>query len=99
MILALLGFLALAGVFVLRAFHAGWRVHGASEPIRPWMSVPYVAHSRHVSTGLLWTALGLPPHAHDRRPIGRIAREQNRPVDEVMEKLKTAIDHAPKAPH
>lgn len=99
MILALLGFLGIAGVFILRAYSSGRHAQGNAEQIRPWMSVPYVAHSRHVPSAVLWSALGIPPHRHDRRPIGRIAREQKRPVDDVIATLKQAIDRAPKAPH
>jgi hypothetical protein len=93
--IALLATLALAGILAFRAFEFGGRVHANEEPIRPWMTVPYIAHSRHVSQNVLWAALGLPSHLHDHRPIGRIARQQGRPVADVVSALKSAIEHAP----
>jgi hypothetical protein len=88
--------LALAGVLAFRAFNFGNRVHGSDEPIRPWMTVPYIAHSRHVPQNVLWGALGLPAHLHDHRPIGAIARKQGRPVADVISSLKSAIEREPK---
>jgi hypothetical protein len=85
-----------AALLAFRAVELG-RIHSAEETIRPWMSVPYIAHSHRVSPGVLWTALGIPPHPHDRRPLSRIAREQKRPVEEVIVKLKNALEHAAKS--
>src|SRR5438445_11916903 len=67
-----------------------WRLH-RDEPIRPWMSVPYVAHSYRVPPHVLYEALGMPHPPHDRRPINEIAQEQNRSVDEVIATLQSAI--------
>jgi hypothetical protein len=89
--------LALGTVLAIRAFTFSGRMHAAEEPLRPWMTVPYIAHSRHVPQNLLWGALGIPAHLHDHRPIGRIAREQKRPVADVISSLKSAIEHPPKA--
>ncbi len=63
----------------------------ASEPIRPWMSVPYIAHSYHVPTRVLFEALGLSEDRRDWRPIAAIARQQNRTVQEVIHILYQAI--------
>jgi hypothetical protein len=93
--IALAATLALAAVLAFRAFHLGGHVRGTDEPLRPWMTVPYIAHSRHVSQDLLWTALGIPAHLHDHRPIGRIARQQKRSVADVITTLQSAIEHAP----
>ena len=67
-----------------------WRLH-RDEVIRPWMSVPYVAHSYRVPPPVLYEALQIPPLLHDRRPIRDIAQQQNRPVDEVIAVLQNAI--------
>jgi hypothetical protein len=88
--------LALAGVLAFRAYEYGSRMHANEEPLRPWMTVPYIAHSRHVPQTVLWGALGIAPHLHDHRPIGRIAKEQKRPVTDVISNLKSAIQHQPK---
>ena len=77
--IAFIGALALAGLLVFRAVHFSGRVGASDEPIRPWMTVPYIAHSRHIAQNVLWSALGIPAHLHDHRPIGRIAREQTAP--------------------
>src|SRR5438045_5626920 len=67
-----------------------WRFH-RDEPVRPWMSVPYVAHSYHVPPQVLYEALGIPHPPHDHRPIKEIAEEQNRSLDEVIATLQRAI--------
>lgn len=92
----------LAAFLAFRAVQAGVRARG-DEPIRPWMTVPYVAHSHHVQQDALWNALGIPPHRHDHRPLGRIARDQNLRVGDLIATLKGAIvvappRHAPSAP-
>lgn len=70
--------------------------HHRDEPIRGWMSVPMVAHSYHVPPRVLYQALGLPvPTVHpDRRPLKLIAREQNRPMEEIRITLEAAIQRA-----
>jgi hypothetical protein len=70
------------------------RVRHASERVRPWMSIPYIARSRHVPAEVLYQSLGLTPSRRDRRPLGRIARQQGRPVDELIATVETAIAHA-----
>ena len=67
-----------------------WRLH-RDEVIRPWMSVPYIAHSYRVPPHVLYEALRIPPVPHDRRPIREIASEQNRSVDELIPVLQSAI--------
>ena len=80
------------GLFSVRAVRRAvyWRFH-RDEPVRPWMSVPYVAHSYHVPPQVLYEALGIPHPPHDRRPIKEIAEEQNRSLDEVIATLQRAI--------
>jgi hypothetical protein len=80
------------GLFAVRTVRRAmfWRTH-REEVIRPWMSIPYVAHSYRVPPHVLYQALGIPPQPHDRRPLKQIAREQNRSVDEVTSVLQDAI--------
>ena len=80
------------GVFAVRTVQRAmyWRAH-RDEVIRPWMSVPYVAHSYRVPPHVLYQALGIPPQPHDRRPLKQIAREQNRSVDDLSAVLRDAI--------
>ena len=90
--LAFLVALAITSLFAMRAMRAASHLRsGGDEPIRPWMSVPYIAHAYHVPPPVLFEALGIPPNPHDRRPIMRIAREQGRPVSLVIGDLMVAI--------
>ena len=92
-LLAAFGLVLLAtGLFSVRAVRRAvyWRLH-RDEPVRPWMSVPYVAHSYRVPPQVLYEALGIPHPPHDRRPIKEIAEEQSRSVDEVIATLQSAI--------
>jgi len=84
--------LAVTALFAVRTVRRAiyWRFHH-DEQIRPWMSVPYIAHSYRVPPRVLYEALRIYPTPHDRRPIREIAREQNRPVDEVILDLQKAI--------
>lgn len=88
---ALVASLAVAAIFASRAAHYAKSTHTEFESIRPGMSIPYIAHSKHVPARVLWKALGIPPHAHDRRPLSRIAREQGRPVEQLITALREAI--------
>jgi hypothetical protein len=79
-----------------------WRQH-RDEVIRPWMTVPYVAHSYRVPPPVLYEALGIPHRPGDHRPLRQIAREQNVSADHVIETLQTAIvrfqqNNVPNAP-
>lgn len=81
------------GLFAVRTVRRAmfWRVHH-DETIRPWMSIPYVAHSYRIPPHVLYQTLKIPPQLHDRRPLKEIAREQNRSVEEVIAALQDAID-------
>ena len=96
-VLAFVLVVSFTGIFALRTVRRAiyWHYH-QDEPIRPWMSLGYVAHSYGVPPWVLYQALGLPPkpEGRDRRPIREIAREQHRSVDEVIAILQDAIVHA-----
>lgn len=83
------------GLFAVRTFRRAiyWRMH-RDEVIRPWMSLPYVAHSYRVPPHVLYDALKLEHPPHDRRPIRQIAKEQNRSVNDVIKTLSDAIGRA-----
>jgi hypothetical protein len=91
---------AIAGTFVF-GFRAGShvrRIRWQNEPIRPWMSVPFIAHTHHVRPEILFQAIGLPPNERDRRPLRRIARAEGRPVADVVRDVETAIANTRKGP-
>jgi hypothetical protein len=88
--------LAIAGTFIF-AFRAGRyarRLRFENEPIRPWMSVPFIAHTHHVPSAVLFHAIGVEPQPHDRRPLETIAHEQRRPLADVVRDLERALAKA-----
>jgi hypothetical protein len=89
--LAFLLSISLTAVFAFRAGRHARHMRFESESIRPWMSVPFIAHTHHVPADPLFEAIGLPPHPHDRRPLRRIAHDENRPVSELISRLEQAI--------
>jgi hypothetical protein len=101
LVVALAFVLAIAGTFVF-AYRAGRRarqIRTENEPIRAWMSVPFIAHTHHVPASVLFQAIGVHPQApHDRRSIRHIAHELNRPVPELIGQLQRAIDAAGQPP-
>jgi len=92
--LALVLAVALTGLFAVRTVRRAvyWSFH-RDETIRPWMSIPYVAHSYRVPPHVLYEALGIPHPPHDRQPIRELAHEQNRSAEELIAILETAIAH------
>lgn len=91
-VLAFLAAIGGAFVFGYRATRDARHIHESHEPVRPWMSIPWVAHTHHVPESVLFDAIGIHPRGpHDRRSIRRLARELNRPVPEVIRELERAI--------
>jgi hypothetical protein len=91
--LFVLGFvvsLVIVVVFALQAFRHAPRPR-VNEPIRPWMTLPYIAHSYNVPPAVLYQALNVPRLPRDRRPLTMIARQQNRSVASVIAALQEAI--------
>jgi len=84
---------AIAGTFVfaLRAGRHARQLRRENEPIRAWMSVPFIAHTHHVPSALLYHAIGLEPQPHDRRPLRAIARDEHRPVADMERDLERAL--------
>ena len=90
MLLGLVLSLAVVAFFAVRSLQHVPR-RQVDEPIRPWMSVPFIAHTHHVPSALLFHAIGLEPEQHDRRPLRLIARQEHRPVEDMMRDLERAL--------
>ncbi|MBU4530422.1 MAG: hypothetical protein KUA43_01045 [Hoeflea sp.] len=95
--------LTLALVFTIRAgvFFVYWQNH-ADEPIEGWMTIRYVAKSYRVEPKIVHDAIDLPKTGPDHRPLVKIARERNQPLDaltaqiiEAIEAERTARDQPP----
>jgi hypothetical protein len=80
-------------VFAIRSVRQAPHLR-VDEPIRPWMTVPYIAHSYRVPSYVLYQTLGISAQRLDKRPISVIARLQNRSVESVIAALKDAITRA-----
>lgn len=82
--------LAIIGVFGVRLVrHSQFR--RADEPLRPWMTLPYIAHAYHVPVVDLYQALNISPVLHDRRTVMKLSKDLKLPLAEVTTKLKQAI--------
>lgn len=93
--------LAIVGTFIFasRAGRRARQIHTANEPIREWMSVPFIAHTHHVPASVLFRAIGVrPQEPHDWRSVRHIAHELNRPAPELIAQLQRAIDAAAQRP-
>ena len=86
-------------LFASRTTRMVRQIHSENEPIRAWMSVPFIAHAHHVAPSVLFAAIGVQPRQpRDRRSVRRIARDLNRPVPELISQLQRAIDAAQRPP-
>jgi hypothetical protein len=83
--------IALTFVFGYRAGRQARLIRWGNEPIHSWMSVPFIAHAHHVPPEILYHAIGLTPQPRDRRPLRRIARDEKRPVQQIVQDLDAAI--------
>jgi hypothetical protein len=93
--------LALAGTFVFayRAGREARRIHASTEPIRPWMSIPFIAHTHHVPADVLFQAIGVEPRQpHDRRSLRRLAHDLQRPLPQLILQVQRALDAAAQPP-
>lgn len=88
--------LALAGtvLFAYRAGRQARQFHSSNEPIRPWMSIPFIAHTRHIPAAPIFEAIGVQPEPHDRRSLRHLAHDLKRPVPEMMAQVERAVDAA-----
>ncbi|MGA3236378.1 MAG: hypothetical protein ABSG03_08760 [Bryobacteraceae bacterium] len=99
LVLGLAFVLAITGTFVFayRAGRQARRIRAENEPIRAWMSIPFIAHTRHVPAPVLFQAIGLQAEPHDRRSIRHIAHDLKRPVPDLMAQVQRAVDAAAQA--
>ena len=80
----------------LRAVRAG-----APVDIRPWMTIPYIAHTYQVPEDELLRALGLAPtRQHRRMPLEIIARREGRDLDRDLATIREVVQESrpPSAP-
>lgn len=86
--------MAIAGTFIFgfRTGRYARRMRLENEPIRAWMSVPFIAHIHHVPPETLFRAIGLEARPHDRRPLRAIARAEHRPVEELIRDLQKSLE-------
>lgn len=83
--------LAITVFFGIRAFHRFSRPP-SNDPVREWMSIPYIAHAYRVPPPVVLEALGLPADTPpSKRPLSRIAKELNLTTDEVLKRVEEAI--------
>ncbi len=65
---------------------------GDVRTIRPWMTIPYIAHFYHVPERYLYHSLGIyeaqPPHHATLRVL---STRLNRPVEQLIHQIQTAI--------
>ena len=93
--------IALTFVFAFRAGRRARLLRFENEPIRAWMSIPFIAHAHHVPPATLFAAIGVEPRQpRDRRSVRHLAHDLNRPVPELISQLQHAIDaaHPPGSP-
>jgi hypothetical protein len=98
LVLGLMLAIALTFLFGYRAGHQARLIRLQNQPIRPWMSITFIAHLHHVAPEILYQAIGVEPRPKDHRPLRRIAHEQKRPVEEMIRQLNTAIAQASGTP-
>lgn len=84
---------ALTLFFALRLLLAAllWGPPGP-RPIEPWMTMRMIGHMYHLDPREIDREAGLPPpQGHPPRTLGDRARENGRPVDEVIGDVEAAI--------
>lgn len=89
-LLACAATLFFSGRFVVQAVY--WANH-QEEPVRPWMTVAYVARSWGLEPLALNTEAGFPmPEVKGHpQPLSEIARDRGVPVEDLIANLETAI--------
>jgi hypothetical protein len=93
-LLLVLGFcLAITATFFFayRAGRTARHIRQRNEPIKSWMSVPFVAHTYHMPEDLLFQSIHVPPNPRDHRPIRDIARAEKLPSADLIRELQSAI--------
>jgi hypothetical protein len=91
LVVALLLAIAVTFVFGYRAGNHARMIRWENQPIHGWMSIPFIAHTHHVPPDVLYRAIGAEPQPKDHRPLRRIARDQKRPVEQLIHDLDAAL--------
>jgi hypothetical protein len=65
---------------------------GDVRTIRPWMTIPYIAHVYHVPANYLYQSLHI-PYSYPRQhiPLHMLAARSRRPLSEVVHEVQNAI--------
>lgn len=89
-LLACAATLFFSGRFVVQTVY--WANH-QEEPVRPWMTVGYVARSWGLEPMTLDLAAGLPlPEVKGRpQPLSEIAKDRGVPVEQIIAEVEAAI--------
>lgn len=89
-LLACAATLFFTGRFVVQTIY--WANH-QEEPIRPWMTIGYVARSWGLEPRVLDAEAGLPlPEVKGRpQPLSEIARDRGVPVEDIIADVEAAI--------
>lgn len=63
-----------------------------AQPLEPWMTPRYIAHSWLVDGRDLARHLGVPPRPDERPTLERIAAAQGVPVEEVIDRARAYLE-------
>ncbi|MRX31752.1 hypothetical protein IG197_27000 [Aminobacter sp. SR38] len=84
--------LVASGFFAIRlTVHAVYWSSHRDEPIEPWMTVGYVAHSYNLEPKALFSALDLPTGVSDRRTLGDIASAKGVSFEALKSTIEASI--------
>jgi len=64
---------------------------GDVRTMRPWMTIPYIAHEYHVPDHYLYETLNITRNYPTHSTLQAIATHAHRPVSELIHTLQTAI--------
>lgn len=91
LVAAVAGVVFFGGRFIGRML---WRP--SREPIREWMSIPYVGRAYGFPPPVLYEAIGITPNRNkDNTPIRELAQQLNLTSAELIQKLEARIAQGP----
>ncbi|QBD81157.1 hypothetical protein EPA93_36370 [Ktedonosporobacter rubrisoli] len=64
---------------------------GDVRTIRPWMTIPYIAHSYHVPENYLYKSLQIAPTPSRHSTLHMLAQHSKRPLDQVIHEVQKSI--------
>lgn len=79
--------------FALRALVVAvlWLGPPSDKPVAGWMTPRFIVKSYELPPEVVAEALAIPPESRPRQPLLEIARDQGRPVAELIEAIEAAI--------